>query len=173
MAVSYSCIPKEERDKRYDYDYTGEKGKGFKRGDRHFYRPYGWKKIALRVEGKYDNDDWFGPGLRGDERESLDGEWPVSYHGPKDHNTIPAIIRNGYDLSKIERQMFGRGIYSSPYPDVAEEYAEEFYYNGKLIKLMFMNRVHMSCTKERNGDRYYVTYDDTKIRPIAVLVKKV
>jgi len=172
MDKKYSFIPEEERDTQYDYDYTKEKATGFSRGGRDFYRPYGWKKVALKVKGKYKDDNWFGPGSRGDEKQSVDGEWPVSYHGPKDHNTIPDIIKNGYDISKITRTMFGTGIYSSPYPETAEEYGESFKYEGKQIKVMFMNRVHMSCTKEVNGERYFVTTDDNQIRPIAVLIKE-
>jgi len=119
------------------------------------------------VRGKYRSDRWFEP-----EYEDY-GEWPVSYHGLKCPHTIRDIIHYGYDISRSVRSKYGRGIYSSPYPEVAEEYAEAFRYQGKWIKVMLMNRVHMNCTNIVHGKRYFVTMNEEQIRPIAVLLKRV
>ncbi|CAG8827410.1 17301_t:CDS:1, partial [Cetraspora pellucida] len=47
---------------RYDYDFTNinDMGVTFMRGDILYKRPCGWKRIALKVNGKYDNgnDKW-------------------------------------------------------------------------------------------------------------------
>ncbi|CAG8830825.1 22849_t:CDS:1, partial [Cetraspora pellucida] len=47
---------------RYDYDFTNinDIGVTFMRGDILYKRPCGWKRIALKVNGKYDNgnDKW-------------------------------------------------------------------------------------------------------------------
>ena len=50
------------------------------------------------------------------------GEWPVSYHGTKD-TSAGKIALEGFDLKKGKRFLYGRGIYSSPDPAKAEEYA--------------------------------------------------
>ena len=44
----------EDLDHRYDYDFTKLKdtGKVFKRGEETYNRPYGWKRIALKVIDK-------------------------------------------------------------------------------------------------------------------------
>ena len=172
----YSFIPEHETDSKFDYDYKDIEESGFMRGGRVFNRPSGWKKIALKISGKYGDDTWFGVGVgkRGkDEKQSLDGEWPISYHGPKNHNTIASIIENGYDINKNTRSQYGKGIYSSPDIPIPESFAETFVHEGKRIKAMIMNRVHMSCTKVEKDGTIYVTTNDSMIRPIAILIKEV
>ena len=169
----YNFIPEFQTDSNFDYEYNKGEESGFMRGGRPFNRPDGWRKIALKIKGKYENDVWFGPGKREDEKQSLDGEWPISYHGPKNHNTIASIINNGYDISKNTRSNHGKGIYSSPDPATAEGFAETFMHGGKKIKVLIMNRLHMNFTKVANGGTFFVTTNDRMIRPIAVLIKEV
>ena len=40
------------------------------RGNEIYNRPRGWKRIALKVNGKYVDDDWLGS-------SNSEGEWPV------------------------------------------------------------------------------------------------
>lgn len=49
------------------------------RGYIKYKRPCGWKRLALKVTGKYDNGDdkWLGTNK---------DAWPVSYHGTTKHN---------------------------------------------------------------------------------------
>ena len=169
----YNFIPEFQTDSSFDYEYNKGEESGFMRGGRPFNRPDGWRKIALKIKGKYENDVWFGPGKRENEKQSLEGEWPISYHGPKDHNTIVSIINNGYDISKNTRSQYGKGIYSSPEPETAEAYAETFMHGGKKIKVLIMNRVCMAYTKVEYNNRVFVTTNDRMIRPIAVLIKEV
>ena len=151
----YSFIPEHQTDS----EYGGSTG----------IHPCGWKKIALKNKWHCGDDTWFGE----NEKQPLNGRWAISYHGPKNHNTITAIINNGYDVDKNERAAFGKGIYSSPNPATAEGYAETFVYNGKRIRTLVMNRVHMNHTQVVNNGQYFVTANDRMIRPIAVLVKEV
>ena len=170
----YSFIPEHQTDSNFDYDYKTNEDSGFERGGRKFTRPCGWKKIALKIKGRYEDDTWFGGvGKRENEKQSMDGEWAISYHGPKDYKTIAAIINNGYDVDKNERANYGKGIYSSPDPATAEGYSQELIYGEKHIKAMIMNRVHMSYTKVVNRGKFFVTANDCMIRPIAVLIKEV
>ena len=55
---------------QFDRDFTGEKddGKQYMRGEFEYRRPYGWNRIAVRVLGRYENDDWLSPKF-GEERE--------------------------------------------------------------------------------------------------------
>ena len=51
-------------DPGYDYDFSSETDDGteYYRGGKRYYRPYGWKRIALKVHGKYEDDTWLGTG---------------------------------------------------------------------------------------------------------------
>jgi ubiquitin len=57
---------------KYDFDFTkiNDIGKIFTRGNEVYNRPCGWKRIALKVNGKYENDNWLGS-------SNSTGEWPV------------------------------------------------------------------------------------------------
>jgi hypothetical protein len=57
---------------KYDFDFTklNDIGKIFTRGNEVYNRPCGWKRIALKVNGKYENDDWLCS-------SNSTGEWPV------------------------------------------------------------------------------------------------
>ena len=172
---TYSLLPEKLLDPPYDFVYPGigQDSRSFSRGNRSFARPYGWKKIALKVLGEYENDEWLGVS-REDETDSAGKEWPVSYHGTQ-KEFAEAIAEEGYSLEKCERFLYGRGIYSSPDPEVAESYASSFNYEGDNYKLIFMNRVNMKFTKEvetTNGQIYFVTSNDRHIRPYAILLKK-
>ena len=49
----------------YDFTYAKDDGKQYMRGGFEYKRPYGWKRLAVRVLGKYENDIWLGPdGIR-------------------------------------------------------------------------------------------------------------
>ena len=168
-------LPPKLLDPRYNFVYPGigQDSRSFSRGNRSFTRPYGWKKIALKVLGEYDNDQWLGVS-RYDETDSADKEWPVSYHGTR-KGFAEAIAEEGYALEKGKRFLYGRGIYSSPDPEVAESYAAPFNHEGASYKLIFMNRVNMGFTREiktTNGQIYFITSDDRHIRPYAILLKK-
>ena len=51
-------------DPGFDYDFSNEKDDNtkFMRGGHRYYRPYGWKRFALKVCGKYGDDTWLGTG---------------------------------------------------------------------------------------------------------------
>ena len=172
-------------DVKYNYDFSKLKddGKQYVRGGRKYHRPYGWSRIALNVKDKFDDTDWLG-GIGGPIRtESVDKEWPVTYHGTKD-TFAKDIAARGYDLNKGKRFKYGRGIYSTPDPAVAEDYATIFEFQGQKYKVLLQNRVNMKDTdvvigKYTCGDstsiksgEYFVTADEKDIRPYGMLFKK-
>ncbi|XP_075255919.1 uncharacterized protein LOC142348443 isoform X3 [Convolutriloba macropyga] len=114
--------------------------------------------------------------------DALDPSSNFDYTHMKDDGT--KYSRGGYPyikpfgwfrlgLNVQDRQLFGKGIYSTPYPFIAEKFATEFIYAGKTFKLLMQNRVDMSRTTLENDNMYYVTQDDRYIRPYGLLFKEV
>ena len=138
-SLSYFFDPK-EFDFDYNYDFTKEKDdwKTYTRGGFEYKRPYGWKRFALKVKGKYEDDIWLGPdGIR---TAQAPGEWPVSYHGTS-VSCAKQILETGFKPGP--RAVWGKGIYTSPSLEMVEKrYAQEFTHNGKTFKLVLQNRVN-------------------------------
>ena len=137
-------------------------------------RPYGWKRLATKVVGRYENDKWLGPdGIR---TEEASGEWPVSYHGTDILRANP-ILKEGFKPGP--RALYGEGTYTSPSVDMVERYyAQEFTYEGKSYKIAFQNRVNLDRLKivpaaqTGVGADYWLSQTgDT--RPYGVLIREV
>jgi len=161
-------------DPSFNFDFTNVKDDGvvFKRGNRKYKRPCGWKRVALNVKKKYGASGWLG-GLAGGTREgSVEGEWPVSYHGTE-KGFAEQIAKTKYDLGKGKRFLYGRGIYSTPDPEIAEKYAKVYQYNGQRYKVLIQNRVNMEDTDYISEEDYFVTKNEKNIRPYGLLFKKI
>lgn len=147
-----------ELDPRYDYDFTNVKddGQRYMRGGFQYKRPYGWKRIAIKVVKRYDDDQWLGPnGMRTAEAP---GEWPVCYHGTN-MTSAKLILKDGYKPGP--RARFGRGIYTSPSLEMVQRlYAQEFSYDGKTYKIVLQNRVNPDQT---NGHLQIIPASDTGV----------
>ena len=162
------------------------------RGGVEYMRPCGWERKALRVLGKFTDNVWLGPTDGGRSlggRGSVAGEWPVSYHGTGRHAAM-SIAEEGYRLSKGKRFACGRGIYSSPYPRVAELYADEVRVDGDEYKILFQNRVCPDVVEkiyDKNWENYgadrmemeddglgceWVVPREDDIRPYGICIKK-
>ena len=176
-----SFINTKEFDPTFDFDFTNvdDGDTKFYRGGRRYYRPCGWKRQAIKVKGRYKNDEWLGaPGHR---EESTKGEWPVSYHGTR-KECSDSITSGGYLLSKCKRKRFGIGIYSTPSIEVAankELYAHPFKadVDGKEYQLVFQNRVCpeglkvIPASRTKVGGDYWIHKNVTLIRPYGILYK--
>ena len=158
----------------YSFDFTDLKDDGtiFMRGDVLYKRPYGWNRLAINVKSKYKDCLWLGGTSGGNRNNSNVGEWPVSYHGT-DKGFAPAIAKKGFKLDKDKRCQFGRGIYTTSDPDIAEQYAEIFEYKGHKYKVIIQNRVNMKTTEAVQDKKYYVTFTEDDVRPYGLLFKKV
>ena len=95
----------------------------------------------------------------------------MSYHGTE-KKMAEAIAGIGYDLRKGKRFAYGRGIYSTPHPAIAERYAKEFEFKGAKYKVILQNRVNMEDTEVIKYMNYFVTASEENIRPCALLFKK-
>ncbi|CAI2166352.1 14749_t:CDS:2 [Funneliformis geosporum] len=155
----------------FDYDFTNknDNGKTFVRGKFEYKRPCGWKRIALNVLDKYENDIWLG--VEGRKSST------ISYHGTAKHN-CKSIAEEGYDLCKCKRFVFGYGIYSTPDIDVASSYATKFIHEGDTYKVVFQNRVNpnnlVRVTKEETGfGEYWISSSGADLRPYGICIKKI
>lgn len=191
-AVLYLCgggapLPRafntNELDPEFDYDFSDVKddGKRYMRGGFEYKRPYGWKRIAIKVVGRYGNDDWLGPnGLRTKEASE---EWPVSYHGTN-MSSAKLILKEGYKPGP--RDLFGKGIYTSPNLEMVEKlYAQEFTCKGKTYKMVLQNRVNpdqkndhlqiIPASQTGAGADYWLSPGGhaNDVRPYGILIREV
>ena len=164
-------------DPQFDYDFTGKVDDGTKyyRAGYEYQRPYGWKRYAIKVLGRFESDKWLGEhGIRAN---SSEGEWPVSYHGTGESAT-GSIAQDGYKLSKGKRFRYGKGIYSTPSIAVAAKYARVFEHKGANYKIVFQNRVCLTDLKiideKKTGvGEYWVTTREEHIRPYGICIQEV
>ena len=98
--------------------------------------------------------------------DSVDGEWPVSYHGTE-KGFAENIAKEGYDLKKSKRFKYGHGVYSTPDPATTEKF------EGVKYKFLIQNRVNMENTTHVVENNYYVTDREENIRPYGLLFKRV
>ncbi|PKC62721.1 hypothetical protein RhiirA1_538276 [Rhizophagus irregularis] len=172
-------IPPDQLDTRYNYDFTNinDNKRTFMRGNFNYNRPYGWKRFAIKVLDKYEDNTWFGAEGRKNEQHSTQNEWPVCYHGTVIYN-CRSIVENGYLLSKGKRFRFGVGIYSTPDINVAAEYSLKFAHKGSYYIVVIQNRVNpkslikISKMKTNIGE-YWIAPTGDDIRPYGICIKKV
>lgn len=167
----------DELDPKYDFDFSNLKddGETYMRGGFVYRRPYGWRRLAIKVVGKYDNDDWLGPdGIR---TEQATGEWPVSYHGT-DIMRANQIAKVGFKPGP--RALFGKGIYTSPSLEMVEKlYAHEFKHEGKSYKIVLQNRVNpnglqvIPASQTGVGADYWLSQSGDNVRAYGVLIREV
>ncbi|XP_067099751.1 uncharacterized protein [Osmerus mordax] len=175
-------------DRQFDHDFTQTSDtQDFKRGGEKYTRPCGWYRIALKVLDKYGDNTWLGPnGIR---TQSSAGEWPVSYHGSSKDGAEGIIVSHYKAGNNSKRQVYGRGIYSTPDLEQARGYANVFVSkkNGKTYKIILQNRVNPDYReKHRRTEDYWLVpvpegsseteerkIVERAIRPYGILIKEV
>ncbi|XP_068688821.1 uncharacterized protein [Montipora foliosa] len=182
LPCSLNTFNTDELDPTFDYDFTDlvDDGTQYMRGGFEYKRPYGWNRIAIKVVGRYGDDDWLGPeGMR---TKDAQGEWPVTYHGT---NMCSArmIVKEGYKPGP--RALYGKGIYTSPSLEMIEGlYAQEFTHRGKAYKIVLQNRVkpdqsqgHLDIIPaSRTGvgaDYWLSSACNLDVRPYGILIREV
>jgi len=159
-------------DPSYDYDFRGtyDGNKKFYRGGLEYKRPCGWKRYALKVNGKYENDSWLGSSGNA----NGDSEWAISYHGTK-QEFFKSIYINGYRPGHNNK--YGVGIYCTPNIETAAAYSKKFIGDdGKTYKLVLQNRVRPSAIKKASvkggPDDYWYIENGKDIRPYSICVRE-
>ena len=100
------------------------------------------------------------------------GEWPVSYH-ETGKDFAENIAKEGYDVKKGKKFKYGRRVYCTPDPAIAENYASTYENEGMKFKVLVKNRVNMEDTTHVVENNYYVTENEQNIRPYGILFKRV
>ncbi|CAF1247316.1 unnamed protein product [Didymodactylos carnosus] len=159
-------------DEKYNYDFTNIRDTvtHFVRGGVEYRRPCGWKRFAIRVIGKYENEEWLGcsNGL---------GEWPVSYHGTR-LDAAKSICQAGFDLSKHVRHLYGSGVYSTPDVNIAKQFTKCFKFNNQDYYVVLQNRVNPKTVRKltnaetKEAGEYWITPDAKDIRPYGICIMK-
>lgn len=154
-------------DPRYDYDFTNvnDENREFKRGGEIYKRPCGWKRIALKANGKYDrgNDTWLGS-------SNEMGEWPVAYHGTN-FDGLKGICLDGFDIKKLKRSLYGKGHYTTPLIEVADAFATFTELNGVKIKYVIQSRVNPKSLIKKNDGKYWILPTNDDLRPYGICYK--
>ena len=160
------------------------------RGNKPYYPPLNWTGIGLKVMDKYENNLWLG-------MNNSPGEWCVAYHGVgygQSSEQVKKITGNIYKGSFKSgwRQAHkncpdkyhpgkkvGEGVYCTPHPETAEQYAGFSEINGKRYKTILMVRIKpeaiRNCDKHNDSknDNYWVINGTTdEIRPYRILYKE-
>ena len=167
----YLTLGRLSLDPQYDRDFTDivDRGERLTRGSLEYHRPYGWKRYAIKVVGKYEDEVWLGS-------NNSPNEWPVSYHGTG-HDAATSIAQSGYNLTKHKRFTYGYGIYTTPEISMAILYARSFIYNGQEYLVVLQNRVNprnvKKTFKDENGvGEFWLSPTEADIRPYAICIKK-
>uniref|UniRef100_A0AC35G0X2 Ubiquitin-like domain-containing protein n=1 Tax=Panagrolaimus sp. PS1159 TaxID=55785 RepID=A0AC35G0X2_9BILA len=156
---------------QYNRDFTAENDpQNLIRGGKPYTRPIGSKRFGINVFEVYSDDgnEWL-------QCDGSSGEWPVAYHGTKEGN-VKSIIAEGFKESI--RCQYGKGIYCTPDPQTALEYAISYTYEDNDYYLIFQTRVNpktVVIVKEANPDplghgEYWLVPDTNDIRPYGVCV---
>ncbi|KAI1692495.1 poly(ADP-ribose) polymerase catalytic domain-containing protein [Ditylenchus destructor] len=140
-------------------------GKTRFRGGVTYSPPLGCMRFGIRVLGKYDDNKV--------ERNQTNthGEWPVAYHGTSEQSVL-SILVEGFQLEKGKRFAYGKGIYCTPDPKTALEYAYVSQYEGEELRLIIQCRVDpakMQVVAQPIGHgEYWLVPTGEDIRPYAV-----
>ncbi|KAI3370976.1 hypothetical protein L3Q82_023630, partial [Scortum barcoo] len=171
-------------DPQFDYDFTNLRDtETYRRGGEVYERPSGWQRFAIKVLHKYEDNKWLGTQYRS--TASVPGEWPVSYHGTSKQGA-EGIIEGFYKPGP--GQVYGRGIYSTPYMAEAILYAKTFTSKktGKTYRVVLQNRINPKYRQKHNSGKYYLVpipkgtspaeeqkMVERAIRPYGLLLKEV
>ena len=177
--VAYCLDDSLVMDSGFDFDFTNvtDDGTKFFRGGYEYRRPYGWKRYALKVKGRFEDDTWLGiPGTR--RTESSPGEWPVSYHGTA-LNATGSLAEDGYRLTVGRSFRYTRGIYSTPSIDIAANYALTFEVDRRRYQMVFQNRVNPDTLlvlpeqQAAGGGQFWVSPQQEDVRPYSICVRQI
>ena len=145
------------RDPSRDCDYTGYSEHVLELSTRveHSYHaqcPFGWKFIGIKInEGETE-------------------DWAITYHGTRSH-VFNNICREGYKVGP--RMGYGRGVYSSPYIEVASAYAQNFTFGGATYIGVLQNRVNQNGVDIVNHGQIWICPNPANIIPCGLCVKQV
>lgn len=154
-------------DPQYDYDFTNRTTHHLTKIGKETYKPpFGWHRIALNVNNKYDNGSMVWLGYNSD-------AWPVSYHGTS-FEAIISIIQNGFDLTKTKRYKHGKGHYTATNIEDAAQYSPVFEILGRKLIFVLQVRVNPKTLKKLiSSPEYWLSAVDGDVRSYHISWKEI
>lgn len=140
-------IPEHRLNSGHDYSYGQNDGRAYSRGGRAYNPPFGWDKLGILLSDASFMD--------------VTNGWHVGYHGTDPIN-VQAIIEQGLkvqggQLHAPHGSSYGVGIYCSPLPDVAKNYAGEKRVAGAETDVLLMVRVRPGGYREPAANIWVVS----------------
>ena len=160
-------------------EYRGPMGKRYE-----YFPPHNWKGYALKVKGKYEDDNWL-------TYQNTPGEWWIAYHGLGNPQMVKNILGEGFKTGIRHEFINGfwendlnhpgkstrHGAYFTPIPEYAEYFAEEnegIIINGENYIVSFMCRVNPETimVREPAPCEWISSGGEDDVRPYRILIKK-
>lgn len=152
-----------ELDPKFDIVYPAvDDGKVYRRGNEPYRLPYGWRRMAMKILGLYDDDKWLGYDT---------DSWPVAFFSPGKNAEGRRMSEAGYAEADAKLP-FNKGIYLSPHAEVAAPYAIKCVIDDVEYQMLFQCRVNPRYLQKLNAGRYFVLPRDSDVRPYGFLLKK-
>ena len=160
-------VEKDLFDPELDYDYTNvnDDGKIFKKGGEFYSRPCGWKSLAFKVKGIYENDDWLSC-------NNGDGEWPIAYHGTN-LNRLEDLCLDEFDENKIRNLVDENGILVTPFIREASIFETLSQIGDKKILYVVQSRVNPASIIKRKDRKFWILASKDDLRPYAICYKSI
>ena len=121
-------------DSEYDVIYKADMPTESERGGHPYYLPIGFRRLAIKVLGLYENDNWI--------NKTDSNGWAVAFHGITGDDPLDSMEKivvqgkstgKAFNSAKKGRRRFGKGVYCAPDYHIAESY---FNKDGLSAKLM-------------------------------------
>jgi hypothetical protein len=77
----------------------------------------------------------------------------------------------GFDISKLKRSLYGKGHYTTPYIQIAEEFATETSLRSLKITYVIQSRVNPQNIIKRNDNKYWILPNNDDLRPYGICYK--
>ena len=155
---------------KFDCNDDSMWGQDEERGGEPYYPPIKWVRYGLKVSKRFDegNDDWL-------QCDGRDGEWCLSYSGLSGLNSkLEQDVELEKDLKNPPNRV-GRGVFTSPKPEIIEKNSEGINISGKTYLLALMLRVRPNKIRvpENYPDLWIVNGTADEIRPYGFLIKQI
>jgi hypothetical protein len=84
---------------------------------------------------------------------------------------LKGICFQGFDISKLKRSLYGKGHYTTPYIQIAEEFATETSFRSHKITYVIQSRVNPENIIKRNDNKYWILPNNDDLRPYGICYK--
>ena len=153
-------------DPEFDQDYSNisESEKLLNKDCEQHDRSLSWNYVALRVKGKYQNDEWL-------ESNDKDKIWPVVYHGAN-LNRLEGFCLDGFDLNKLNSLMNEKCHLVTPFFSNTSTLLTKVEIEKEIqIVYLIKSRVKRENIIKRNDNNYWILPNSDDLRPCGICYK--